>query len=99
LVNNKIIAANDSIIEYSGASRVSKTFTLREFIGNRVIHYGDTIQIGIQTWIKDSQNNFIFDTDFPKCSQPIYIEYLLSPIDKLYLKVKENFKRILIYKR
>jgi hypothetical protein len=94
--NGQVVAHDDSLIS-AGASRINKSVRLRALAQNAALAYNDTVQIGVQAWTKDSQNNLILDSDFPTCSQPVQLKSLLSVVDKLNIKVGNTFKRAILY--
>lgn len=60
----------------------SLNFTLSKFFKYSKISVGDSIQIGIRTWVKDDKGKKIFDNDFAKTSNAICM--LTQPF-KVYL--------------
>lgn len=94
--NGQVVAHDDNLIS-AGASRINKSVQLRTLAQNAALAYNDTVQIGVQAWTKDSQNNLILDSDFPTCSQPVQLKSLLSVVDKLNIKVGNTFKRVILY--
>lgn len=97
VINGKVVAFNDNLIKSPINGQVSKTIQLSDLTKNKVFGYNDTLQIGIQTWLKDGQNKLIFGSPFPKCSQPVYIKYFIKSIDKAFIKTETGFKRTLIH--
>ena len=61
------------------------------------LQFTDTIQIGIQPWIKDIQNNYIFASEFPKCSKAIYLKHILKVINKVFIRITTGFKAVVFY--
>jgi hypothetical protein len=59
----------------------------------------DTLQIGIQTWIKDENKVPILDAEYPTCSNPIWLKPILPMVDKIHLNTKNSLKRTIIYCR
>lgn len=100
LINNKVKAFSDTLITVGSTKIENKLIYLSALIEENTLTYGDSIQLGIQTWIKDEKNNLIFDSLNPSCSQPII---LTAPqhicLDKLYLKLNKEFKRTFIDNR
>jgi hypothetical protein len=98
IVNGKIVDYSDTLIK-PDSRKVNKTILINDFTENIVFDYNDTIQIGIQPWLKDDNKNMILDNTTLKCSQPVYNKHFLNIIDKMFLKVKDNFKQTLLYKK
>ena len=100
VVNGKIVSYSDSLLSYNGsrtATSVSIALNNSKLRGAlSKISYQDTIQIGIQTWIKIG-NEMIFDCDQPQCSKPIYLKYFVDIIDKLYVKTDRGIKRAMLF--
>jgi hypothetical protein len=99
IINNKTITYSDSLIPFSASTNVNKTFSLSDLINNKNVstQYGDTIQIGIQTWVKDQYGNLILSDQGTACSAPIYLKHSLTVIDKIHLKTISGFHRVLVY--
>jgi hypothetical protein len=97
IVNGKILNTNDSLITNTGATRVEKSFKLSSIMGNNSFNYSDSIQIGVRAWIKNGAD-YVYDSDFPTCSSPVYISSLLTCVDKAYIKLNENaFKQVILH--
>ena len=100
VVNGKIVSYSDSLLSYNGsrtATSVSIALNNSKLRGAlSKISYQDTIQIGVQTWIKIG-NEMIFDCEQPQCSKPIYLKYFVDIIDKLYVKTDRGIKRAMLF--
>jgi hypothetical protein len=96
ILNGKIIAHSDNLFIHS-TGVVSKKINLADIVDIKKLAYKDTIQIGIQTWIKNNSGELTFDNYTPVCSEPIYLEPLLTDIDKIYINVNNKFKRSILY--
>ena len=100
VVNGKIVSYSDSLLSYNGsrtATSVSIALNNSKLRGAlSKISYQDTIQIGIQTWIKIG-NEMIFDCEQPQCSKHIYLKYFVDIIDKLYVKTDRGIKRAMLF--
>ena len=100
LINGKVVASSDSLLKYSSASTsVSKTFSLSELIGSKSVSaaYGDSIQVGIQTWVKDEFGNILLSDTGLICSAVQYLAHYLTLVDKIFLKISGNFNRALLH--
>jgi N-acetylmuramoyl-L-alanine amidase len=95
ILNGKQVTFADDVFTF-GASYLTRKLSLKELAKNVEINYKDTLQIGVQSWVKDEQNNFVFDQEFPKCSQPIYLKFFLNDVDKMHLKINNSYKRAML---
>lgn len=73
----------------------NKTLKIGDF-GNAVkVHYGDTVQLGIQTCIANTNGTEIFDSEFPKCTAPVFLQVPnATRVDKIFIN---NKKRCILY--
>jgi hypothetical protein len=55
------------------------------------------MQVGVQPWIKTAQNDKVMNDASLTCSKPFYIKPFLTPINKIYIKIKDTFKSVLLY--
>lgn len=95
VLNGKTIDSNDALVTV-GSSSINKVISLGELTKNVELKYKDTLQIGVQSWVKDEKGNYVFDNDRTVCSQPIYLKYFLDDIDKMYLDINNVYKRALL---
>ena len=99
VVNGKVVNYNDSLITFNKSdATVNKELILSELADNSILDYENLLQIGIQSWVKDEHGNLIFNSKHPKCSKPIYLRRDRRIIGKLFLKIKNTYKRALLYK-
>lgn len=92
LVNGKVVDSRDDMT-LSELSRVS----LKDFSSDIEIHYDDIVQIGLQTWLKDINNNFLLNSPSPTCTQCVYLVHFFSKVNKLFIQIKDGFKQALTY--
>ena len=95
IVNNEIKAYNDNLIK-TNSSTVNQTINIKDITEKKVFRVTDSIQIGIQAWNKDKNNNYHFDQEYPKCSASFYIVPLLAIISRISLKIQNTFKQVII---
>lgn len=65
---------------------------IAELVPTVSIKYGDTIQVGIQTWVKDSSKNMKLNSEFPCYSKPIIIKYISPVVKNIYLMTMKKNK-------
>lgn len=95
VLNGKPVTFADNIFTF-GTKSTSRNISLKKLAKDIEIKYKDTLQIGMQSWVKDEQDNFVFDQEFPKCSQPIFLKFFLNDINKMHLKISNKYKRALL---
>lgn len=99
VVNGKVVNYNDSLITFNKSdATVNKELILSELADNSILDYENLLQLGIQSWVKDEHGNLIFNSKHPKCSKPIYLRRDRRIIGKLFLKIKNTYKRALLYR-
>lgn len=97
IVNGNIVATNNTTIRTSKA-HINKVILLSDITKNLAFSYGDVVQIGILPWIKNRYDDMILaNNTFLKCSKPLYINNTLTPVNHIYMKIKDTFKRVLLY--
>lgn len=97
-INGKEIGYNDDF--FKATSESNKNITLSSLLNTFKISnlaVSDTMQIGIQPWVKDENNNFIFAKGYPSCSKPIYLQHYIKTVDKVFLNVNNKNERVAIY--
>lgn len=102
IINGKVIAFSDTLIKYKKADKnVTKKIALTDFKLPDIdftLNYTDIVQIGIQTWIKDSRSNkIILNSDYLQCSKPLYLCYQLKPVDNIYLNTLDKHKQVIFW--
>ena len=98
VLNGQVVAYKDNLFNTTNKI-ISQNFSLSDIIPKNLLEYNDTVQIGIQAWLKDSRNNIILDGDFPRCSRPIFLKYFLTTVDKLYIKTQNDYKKAILYNK
>lgn len=99
VIDSKVVCFSDELIKYSPYS-VNKTITLSDFLKidkTLKLQYGNTMQIGIQTWVLDKDDKIILDSSFPTCSAPTYLKHFLCVVDKIYIETANTFKRAVLW--
>jgi hypothetical protein len=97
--NGGVVASSDDLLKYNSASTMYETITLKDFLKlnkDIILDYGDTIQIGVQTWIK-SENNEIILSNHPTYSQPFFIKHNLNTIVNTYISTANDFKHSILW--
>ena len=90
--------SNDSFFTSSSAKTKNISFnSLLNTFNIPAIKLTDTIQIGIQPWVKDENNKYVFAEGFPCCSKPIYLQHYLRVVDKVYLNIGETSNRVVTH--
>lgn len=104
LVNSKIVGYTDTLITDVESYFISKVISTQDIFDYDItepsiesINLYDTLQVGIQPWLKDNMNNLIFDAGSLRCSRPLYLKHFLNTVDKPYVKIKDDFKRTLVH--
>lgn len=91
LVNGKSVAHSDSLLSLE-ATHKKEEVTISEITNKENLYtLGDTIQLGIQTGMKDG-SKFIFDPQALVCSQPVFVRSPLKTIDRAYIKIDNDYK-------
>lgn len=99
LVNGKPVAYNDTILK-AGSSYSGKKINIDQITSkNNIFTFNDFIQIGIYPGFKDSEDNFICNPKSFKCSKRFFIKNPLNTIDKLHIKIKDTFNRVILYNK
>ena len=99
-LNGIPIATSDTLIKYSNTTTaISKTFNLSELSidKNIKVNPGDSIQIGVQTWVKDDYDRLWLSDQGFVCSAPVYSVYDVKPIHKIYLKNSSVFNQTMLF--
>lgn len=91
--NGKVIGASDTLISTAGKYE----FLLQNIEKDLAFSINDSIQIGIQPWLKDDEENFIIDSSALRCSEAVYIRNILPVVDKIFIKIANIFKRAILY--
>ena len=90
--------SNDSFFTSSSAKTKNISFnSLLNTFNIPAIKLTDTIQIGIQPWVKDENNKYVFAEGFPCCSKPIYLQHYLCTVDKVYLNIDGTSERVVTH--
>ena len=83
--NGKIINYNDDLITVGDSKNKSIDISKESFT------CGDTLQLGVQTGLKDG-TSFTCDQTMFRSSQPFYLNNDLNIINKIYIKIQNIFK-------
>lgn len=95
-VNGKSVAHSDDLLKSNSAYEKEEIVISKITNKENLYTLGDTVQLGIQTGMKDG-SNFICDPHALRCSQPLFIETFLKPIDRIYVKIKNNYKLAIVH--
>lgn len=98
VLNGKIVAYKDNLFNTTN-KYINQKFSLSDIISENLLKYNDTLQIGIQAWLRDSKNNIILDSEFPRCSRPVFLKYFLTTVDKIYIKTQNDYKKAILYNK
>ena len=97
LVKNGVISVfSDTLIPYNSTQK-EVLATIKPEYFNLNINYGDSMQVGVQTYIKENTTPFIFDQANPVCTNALYFadpKYL--PVQP-YLITSKGYQRLSIY--
>lgn len=95
LLNGSIVASSDSLIKANASTDINCKIALIDLLklNNTSIQHTDTLQVGIQTWVKDSNGKIILNSSYPASSKPLYLKHFLPVVDKVYLRIADTFKR------
>lgn len=88
---------SDTLIKYNNTADSTITKDISSLFSKVTLHYGDTLQVSIKSWVKDEQNKLIFAETLGSCSKPIYLKPLLDPVYKLFLNVENDYKQAVLY--
>ena len=96
LLNGKVEGYTDELIKANAVS-VSETFSIDSIAKIRAIGQDDSLQVGIQPWLRDNSNRILFDKSSLLCSEPFYCRPALTLVDKLFLKIDNNFMPAIVH--
>lgn len=91
LINGQEVSFSDNFFSPSGSS--SKTMSLASFLtalNVKELKITDTLQIGVQAWVKDEYGEFVFSEGYPCYSKPVYLQHYITPIDKVFLNTTDK---------
>lgn len=96
IINGKAVAYSDTIIAAASSCK-NKEIKLSSIAKTPpTITYNDVVQVGVLPGLIDD-NEFIFDCAALRCSIPFYVKNYLTIIDKILIRVKDVYKRVIIY--
>lgn len=98
VLNGQVAAYKDNLFNTT-SKVINQNFSLSSITSKNLLKYNNTVQVGIQAWLKDSKDNIILDSDFPKCSKPIFLKYFLTTVDKCYIKTQNDYKQAILYNK
>lgn len=84
----------DSLITPSAADKITVKKPLKELFKKTKFNYEDTLQVGVQPWIKDHSGNKILDEKHPTFSSSVYIKPKAIPVNTIFIANDEGFDRI-----
>ena len=96
-VNGNKVAYNDTLLSATGSKKTDMLEINKLTSGKILFKYNDTIQLGVLPGLKSSKQGFLFDNNALVCSVPFLVENSMKPVDKIYTKVKDTYKRTVIY--
>lgn len=96
-VNGDVVATNDDLISYNGGKNINKKIFIEDLFKDHSLNYEDTIQLGIQTWIKPENSDYVFNFGGPVCSDVTLLKSDLQVINKIYLRIVDSFKRSILH--
>ena len=95
IVNGQVVGYNDDII-IANKNKINNILVFKDINKKVIFNNNDIVQIGIQPWLQDSEDNIIFNSASLVCSQPLYIMPSLKIIDKMFINVKGKFNKAFI---
>ena len=90
---------SDSLIKIQDTSKVSTTVVLKDLFSAFQLKRGDSIQVGIQPWIKDAHGNKMLEASLVVFSDTFYIPYKVNPVNNVFMSDKDAFSRIVFHKK
>ena len=81
---------NGNKVAFEETSAVSNSTLIHLLSQVETFKLNDSIQFGIQTWIQDEHNNYIFDNKFFRSTKPVYLQLTQPMIDKIYVRTEDN---------
>lgn len=95
LKNGKIVFTSDTIINNAG----QHSLIISDISNDTLFELDDSLQIGIQPWLKDEEDHYMMSAVSLKCSEPVFIRNSLPAIDKIFIKIQDAFKRAILYNK
>jgi hypothetical protein len=96
-INGALYYCSDSLISDTSSSAVKATIKLADIFTKDFAQLPNSIQVGVQTWLEDNNNIKFFDAQTPVMSNILYTDSIIKYIDKAYVKVANDFKRVVLY--
>lgn len=98
--NGNVVFSTDAALDKNN-SECSIIFTentegLHNYLLGIDIPYESTLQVGIQTWVKDG-SLLLLSNHGPVCSVASYLEYPIKMVDKPFIKVDNEHTALLLY--
>lgn len=87
---------SDSLVSYNNGAK-NLTVDVSGLLKKVLIQQGDTLQIGINPWVKDEQNKPIFAQAGASISEPVYTGTKQPLIDKIFLRLNDKYTRAIFY--
>lgn len=99
-VNGKSVAESESVLNPSTSYSTKTKVSLSKITNKtKLFSYNDIVQVGVLPGLKDTKNNFIFDSAALRCSEPFYLRSSLKMIDKVYININNKIMRAIIYNK
>ena len=101
IINGNTIASYDNLIYYNNNKYIEATIPIKKLLNSipTLDIFNKSLQIGIQTWVTDNDNNIILNQSSLVSSNSIYLLHNRSIIDKIYVKSNESYDRTIPYLR
>jgi hypothetical protein len=84
-------------IQHKFTSKEKVTYDVSSLLGNLSMNVGDLIQISVLPWLEDDKGEKIFASQQPNYSKPVYVDTVLSTVNKLFLRVNDDYKQTILY--
>jgi hypothetical protein len=97
-VNGEEKAYSDTLIKPTSSSNTN-TKNISSLLSKLTFVYDDSVQVCVSPWVIDESGAKIFAEIQSKCSKPVYIQAELPLIYKIFLKIQNSYKQILLYLR
>ena len=90
LLNGKIVASKET-------TTFSNTILLDLLNQVESFKLNDILQIGIQTWVQDEYNRYIFNNQFFRCTEPLCLNTEHSVINRMYVHTEDAYNQAMLY--
>ena len=94
------VVSNTQIVEWQDDTTIPTSLIVKP--SNHGIDHGANFQMGVTTWVKDNNNEYVFNKPvpgdlYPKCSNSICLKELNEMSDIWYLMQKDKITRLQPY--